>query len=280
MADIDEIIGNFAVLDDWDDRYRYLIELGRELPPLAAAAHSDANKVQGCASQVWLDTTVRPNGAGGPVLTFAGDSDAHIVCGLIPVRCLFGQERTKDPEHRCRQIVRRHGFARTSHAAALEWLSFHGGADSLRRSCRVRCSRLAAHGLRSRVSRVTGDVGMKSAASKHFYCRSPMLCSCSAHEHGSALARPVTVRSAGTVPSTIAAMIRGETKASGASRRMCRSPCPSRRAISAKEATRPSLMSSIHPACRARGGPRRSVCISRIACRTRRCGSRRCAALI
>jgi cysteine desulfuration protein SufE len=51
MADIDEIIGNFAILDDWDDRYRYLIELGRELPPLAEAAHSDANKVQGCASQ-------------------------------------------------------------------------------------------------------------------------------------------------------------------------------------------------------------------------------------
>ena len=85
MADIDEIIGNFAVLDEWDDRYRYLIELGRELPPLAEAAHSDANKVQGCASQVWLDTTVRPNGAGGPVLTFAGDSDAHIVRGLIAI---------------------------------------------------------------------------------------------------------------------------------------------------------------------------------------------------
>ncbi len=49
-------------------------------------------------------------------------------------------------------------------------------------------------GLRSRVSRVTGDVGMKSAASKHFYCRSPMLCSCSAHEQDSALARPVTIR--------------------------------------------------------------------------------------
>ena len=85
MADIDEIIDNFAVLDDWDDRYRYLIELGRELPPLAEAVHSDANKVQGCASQVWLDTTVRPNGTGGPVLTFAGDSDAHIVRGLIAI---------------------------------------------------------------------------------------------------------------------------------------------------------------------------------------------------
>jgi cysteine desulfuration protein SufE len=85
MPDIDEIIGNFTVLDDWDDRYRYLIELGRELAPLSETAHSDTNKVQGCASQVWLDTTVRPNGAGGPVLTFAGDSDAHIVRGLIAI---------------------------------------------------------------------------------------------------------------------------------------------------------------------------------------------------
>ena len=85
MADIDEIIGNFSILDDWDDRYRYLIELGRELPPLPEVARSDANKVQGCASQVWLDTTVRPNGVGGPVLSFAGDSDAHIVRGLIAI---------------------------------------------------------------------------------------------------------------------------------------------------------------------------------------------------
>ena len=85
MAGIDDIIGNFSVLDDWDDRYRYLIELGRELPPLPQTAHNDANKVQGCASQVWLDTTVRPNGAAGPVLTFEGDSDAHIVRGLIAI---------------------------------------------------------------------------------------------------------------------------------------------------------------------------------------------------
>jgi cysteine desulfuration protein SufE len=85
MADIAEIIDNFSVLDDWDDRYRYLIELGRELPPLPSEARVDANKVQGCASQVWLDTTVRPNGANGPVLTFVGDSDAHIVRGLIAI---------------------------------------------------------------------------------------------------------------------------------------------------------------------------------------------------
>ena len=85
MADIAEIIDNFSVLDDWDDRYRYLIELGRELPPLPAEAHTEANKVQGCASQVWLDTTVRPNGASGPILMFVGDSDAHIVRGLIAI---------------------------------------------------------------------------------------------------------------------------------------------------------------------------------------------------
>lgn len=97
MADIDDIIENFSVLDDWDDRYRYLIELGRELPPLAEAAHSEANKVQGCASQVWLDTTVRPNGAGGPTLTFAGDSDAHIVRGLIAVLfAMYSGKTAKD----------------------------------------------------------------------------------------------------------------------------------------------------------------------------------------
>jgi len=85
MADIDEITDNFAALDDWDDRYRYLIELGRELSPLSEAAHNDVKKVQGCASQVWLDTTVRPDGGSGPVLTFEGDSDAHIVRGLIAI---------------------------------------------------------------------------------------------------------------------------------------------------------------------------------------------------
>ncbi len=97
MADIAEIIDNFALLDDWDDRYRYLIELGRQLPPLASVAYNDANKVQGCASQVWLDTDVRPNGAGGPVLTFAGDSDAHIVRGLIAILfAMFSGKHAKD----------------------------------------------------------------------------------------------------------------------------------------------------------------------------------------
>jgi cysteine desulfuration protein SufE len=94
MADIAEIIDNFEVLEDWDDRYRYLIELGRELPPLPAPAHNDANKVQGCASQVWLETDVRPNGADGPVLNFLGDSDAHLVRGLIAVLFAMYSGRT------------------------------------------------------------------------------------------------------------------------------------------------------------------------------------------
>lgn len=82
---INEIIENFELLEEWDDRYRYLIELGRALPPLPDAARTDANKVQGCASQVWLATAIRPNGGGGPVLSFEGDSDAHIVRGLIAI---------------------------------------------------------------------------------------------------------------------------------------------------------------------------------------------------
>ena len=85
MAKIDDIVEDFALLDEWDDRYRYVIELGRALPPLPESAHTDENKVQGCASQVWLLSHVDPNGAEGPVMTFEGDSDAHIVRGLVAI---------------------------------------------------------------------------------------------------------------------------------------------------------------------------------------------------
>jgi len=85
MTAIEEIVENFGLLDEWDDRYRYVIELGRTLTPLPDEAHVDANKVQGCASQVWLVTNVKPNGVLGPILTFQGDSDAHIVRGLIAI---------------------------------------------------------------------------------------------------------------------------------------------------------------------------------------------------
>lgn len=85
MSAIDDIIENFTLLDQWDDRYRYVIELGRELPVLPASEQTEANKVRGCASQVWLVTRVMPDGAAGPVLTFEGDSDAHIVRGLVAI---------------------------------------------------------------------------------------------------------------------------------------------------------------------------------------------------
>jgi cysteine desulfuration protein SufE len=80
---LSEIIENFSLLDEWDDRYRYLIELGRTLDPLPEAAHTEENRVRGCASQVWLETHVGRDASGEPVLTFLGDSDAHIVRGLV-----------------------------------------------------------------------------------------------------------------------------------------------------------------------------------------------------
>jgi cysteine desulfuration protein SufE len=82
LPTIDEIVSNFELLDDWEERYRYLIELGRLMEPLPDEAHSDVNKVQGCASQVWLQTDVKSS-AGQPVLHLLGDSDAHIVRGLV-----------------------------------------------------------------------------------------------------------------------------------------------------------------------------------------------------
>ena len=94
---IDEISENFSLLDEWDDRYRYIIELGRTLAPFPAEAYADANKVPGCASQVWLTTSVKPNGASGPVLTFRGDSDAHIVRGLIAILfTLYSDKSARD----------------------------------------------------------------------------------------------------------------------------------------------------------------------------------------
>jgi cysteine desulfuration protein SufE len=82
---IQQIMDDFEVLDSWDDRYRYVIELGRALPPLPPAEHIDQNKVQGCASQVWLVSETRPGNGSGPVLELRGDSDAHIVKGLIAI---------------------------------------------------------------------------------------------------------------------------------------------------------------------------------------------------
>ena len=82
---IDDIRENFALLEEWDDRYRYVIELGRTLALMPEEDHSAANKVQGCASQVWLTRTIDRSDTKEPVLNFKGDSDAHIVRGLIAI---------------------------------------------------------------------------------------------------------------------------------------------------------------------------------------------------
>ena len=84
MTTIDDIRDNFSLLEDWDDRYRYVIELGRTLDPLPEAEHSAENKVQGCVSQVWLSKQLERNGA-DVRLKYRGDSDAHIVRGLIAI---------------------------------------------------------------------------------------------------------------------------------------------------------------------------------------------------
>jgi cysteine desulfuration protein SufE len=84
-AKLDEIVESFDYLEEWEDRYRYVIELGRGLEPLDAAAYCDKNKVRGCVSQVWLVTTVAWAPDGSPVLYFKGDSDAHIVRGLVAI---------------------------------------------------------------------------------------------------------------------------------------------------------------------------------------------------
>ena len=94
---IDEIIENFSLLDDWDDRYRYVIELGRGLAPLPESARNEFNKVQGCASQVWLASAVKPDGASGPRVDLVGDSDAHIVRGLIAILfALYGGKPARE----------------------------------------------------------------------------------------------------------------------------------------------------------------------------------------
>jgi cysteine desulfuration protein SufE len=82
---LEELEAEFELLGDWEERYRHVIDLGRTLAPLSEAEHSDANKVRGCASQVWLVTEPAPDGA----LNFRGDSDAHIVRGLIAILLLL-----------------------------------------------------------------------------------------------------------------------------------------------------------------------------------------------
>jgi cysteine desulfuration protein SufE len=96
MAAIDDVLtelsDEFDLLGDWEERYRYVIELGRELAPLTDAERTEANKVRGCASQVWLVTEPGADGT----LGFRGDSDAHIVRGLIAILLRLYSGRAPD----------------------------------------------------------------------------------------------------------------------------------------------------------------------------------------
>jgi len=95
---IQDLLDDFEFLDDWEDRYRYVIELGRKLAPLPEDDRTPANKVSGCSSQVWLGTKITPsqNDPGQAVLTFVGDSDAHIVRGLISILFVIFSDKSAD----------------------------------------------------------------------------------------------------------------------------------------------------------------------------------------
>lgn len=94
LTTIDAIRGDFAFLDDWEDRYRYILELGRALEPLSETAHNDVNKVRGCVSQVWLELSKGANAAGEDVLHYRGDSDSHLVRGLVAIAFALYSDRT------------------------------------------------------------------------------------------------------------------------------------------------------------------------------------------
>jgi len=92
---IETIRDDFAFLDDWEERYRYIIELGNDLPHFPETARDEQHRVRGCVSQVWLHTEI--DRGPDPVITFRGDSDAHIVRGLVAIMlALFSGRRASE----------------------------------------------------------------------------------------------------------------------------------------------------------------------------------------
>lgn len=132
-----ELKDEFELLGDWEERYRYVIELGKELAPLSDAERSDANKVRGCASQVWLVTEPQADGA----LAFRGDSDAHIVRGLVAVLLRLYSGRAPAE------------ILAFDAKAAFEQLGLSGALSSQR-----------SNGLASMVQRIRRDAEMAQAA--------------------------------------------------------------------------------------------------------------------
>lgn len=135
--DLEDLAAEFDLLGDWEERYRYVIELGRELAPLTDAERSDPNKVRGCASQVWLVTEPQDDGT----LRFRGDSDAHIVRGLIAIVLrLFSGRRPEE-------------ILAFDTKAAFDQLGLTGALSSQR-----------SNGLASMVARIRRDAELARAA--------------------------------------------------------------------------------------------------------------------
>jgi len=105
---LDTLLEEFELFDDWEERYRYIIDLGKDMPPLEISEKSEATRVLGCASQVWLVMDPAPEG----VLRFRGESDAFIVKGLIAVlvRLLDGLPITEIQEFSIRDTLHRLGL--------------------------------------------------------------------------------------------------------------------------------------------------------------------------
>ena len=150
LPTVDEIVANFELLDDWEERYRYLIELGRMPPTLPPEAHTDVNKVQGCASQVWLERRVEP-AVPEPILHWRGDSDAHIVRGLIALllALYFGQACVGGACDRRDRPVPEPWPVRAPHAPAVERRALDGRAHPQRRPYGDVCNRLKRQAARA-----------------------------------------------------------------------------------------------------------------------------------
>ncbi|UDF30329.1 UNVERIFIED_ORG: SufE family protein [Roseateles sp. XES5] len=139
MATLQQIVDDFAFLEEWEDRYRYVIELGKALPDLAEDKRTAANKVQGCASQVWLVS--HAEGGADPLMTFEGDSDAHIVRGLVAI------------------VLAIYSGKRASEIAALDALDTFNTIGLVEHLSSQR-----ANGLRSMVRRMREEAALKVAA--------------------------------------------------------------------------------------------------------------------
>lgn len=106
-TEIEDLVDEFDLLGDWEERYKYLIDMGKALPDMPEADRTDTNKVKGCVSQVWLVTE-----PGEEAIVFRADSDAHIVRGLaaLLLRLYSGRSRKEILSVDAREVLRRIGL--------------------------------------------------------------------------------------------------------------------------------------------------------------------------